>query len=164
MMSFLFFTAHVLDHNFCLLTASWFIVFTLYTRVILIRSGRSNGKGGVAVRGSAMPLYFPVIICTVFLSCLSYPDAVIGSVFARVIIRTVVLIFTGRSDMVCAFPDLYCLPLLPLPRGILLRAFSSFPFGITCYCYSSSSVHTSLPTSCAFSPPDDFLIRLVQTL
>ena len=53
-----------------------------------------------------MPLYFPVIICTVFLSFLSSPDAVIGSVFARVIIRTVVLIFTGRSDMVCAFPSL----------------------------------------------------------
>ena len=114
-----------------------------------------------------MPLYFPVIICTVFLSFLS-SDAVIGSVFARVIIRTVVLIFTGRSDMVYAFPSLsiLTLPLLLLTytRGILLRAFSSFPFGITCYHYSSSSVHTSLPTSCAFSSPDDFLIRLVQTL
>ena len=62
-----------------------------------------------------MPLYFPVIICTVFLSFLSSPDAVIGSVFARVIIRTVVLIFTGRSDMVCAFPYLY----LPIPSPLL---------------------------------------------
>ena len=53
-----------------------------------------------------MPLYFTVIICTVFLSFLSSPDAVIGSVFDCVIIRTVVLIFTGRSDMVCAFPSL----------------------------------------------------------
>ena len=61
-----------------------------------------------------MPLYFPVIICTVFLSFLSSPHAVIGSVFARVIIRTVVLIFTGRSDMVCAFPSLPTF-LLPLP-------------------------------------------------
>ena len=64
-----------------------------------------------------MPLYFPVIICTVFLSFLSSPHAVIGSVFARVIIRTVVLIFTGRSDMVCAFPSILTL-LLPLPLPI----------------------------------------------
>ena len=85
--------------------------------VIFIRSGRSNGKGGVAVRGSFMPLYFTVIICTVFLSFLSSPDAVIGSVFARVIIRTVVLIFTGRSDMVYAFPSILTL-LLPLSLPI----------------------------------------------
>ena len=56
-----------------------------------------------------MPLYSPVIICTVFLSFLSSPHAVIGSVFACVIIQTVVLIFTERSDMVCAFPSLLTL-------------------------------------------------------
>ena len=103
-----------------------------------------------------MPLYFPVIICTVFLSFLSSPHAVIGSVFARVIIRTVVLIFTGRSDMVCAFPSLPILtlplPLLTYTRGILLRAFSSFPFGITCYHYSLSSFcHCACHYSCCHS-------------
>ena len=46
------------------------------------------------VRDSFMPLYCPVIICTVLLSCL---DAVIGSVVTRVIIRTVILIFTTFS-------------------------------------------------------------------
>ena len=67
-----------------------------------------------------MPLCFPVIIKTVFLSFLSSPDAVIGSVFDCVIIRTVVLILTGRSDMVYAFPSL---PILTLPLPLLSYAW-----------------------------------------
>ena len=153
--------------EFCILCMRVFLLHFPRSHKIALMSSFSTLRF-IPVRGSFMPLYFTVIICTVFLSFLSSPDAAIGSVFARAIIRTVVLIFTGRSDMVCAFPSLPILtlplPLLTRTRGILLRAFSSFPFGITCYRYSSSSVHTSLPTSCAFSPPDDFLIRLVQTL
>ena len=81
-----------------------------------------------------MPLYFPVIICTVFLSFLSSPDAVIGSVFARVIIRTVVLIFTGRSDMVYAFPSLR---MLTLPLPLLIR--------VAYYLEHSPPFHLALP-------------------
>ena len=116
-----------------------------------------------------MPLYFPVIICTVFLSFLSSPDAVIGSVFARAIIRTVVLIFTGRSDMVCAFPS------LPVLTYTITLTYSyawhtslehSPPFHLALpaiiithrYRYQCKYPHR------AFSLPDDFLITCTDII
>ena len=114
-----------------------------------------------SVRGSFMPLYFPVIICTVFLTFLSSPDAVIGSVFARVIIQTVVLIFTGRSDMVCAFLSL---PILTDTITIThLYAWHTslehsppfhlaLPAIIITHRYSSLSLPVHIHPSCLFSP------------